>query len=138
MAAQDGTRQRPGTTAASLTLDGALLHPLVIGGIVGILELLAGPGGSPLLIAPFAASAMLAIAAPTLPASRPLAVIGGNVLAATAGVTAASLLGQGLPAMATAVILSAALMQLTRPTPDPAAATEIPLDKFRRLDNFLD
>lgn len=78
-----------------------------------------------LLIAPFAASSMLAIAAPDLPFSQPRAVIGGNVFAALSGIAAFAVLGEGALTLVVAAALAMGIMLATRTAHAPAAATAI-------------
>ncbi|PZQ56446.1 MAG: HPP family protein [Phenylobacterium zucineum] len=66
----------------------------------------------PLLIAPLGASAVLMFAIPASPLAQPRAVIGGNVIAALAGVACAALIPQAALAAAAAVALAILLMAL--------------------------
>jgi len=90
--------------------------------LLGLVQL---EGYGTLLIAPFAASAMLAIAAPDLPFSQPRAIVGGNVIAAFCGVLAAMFLGGNILPPVAAASAAIGLMFATRTAHAPAAATAI-------------
>lgn len=83
--------------------------------LTGLLARLIAGGGlsaSPLLVAPIGASAVLAFAAPASPLAQPRAVIGGNVLAALAGLACAALINQPILAAGAAVGLAILVMAL--------------------------
>lgn len=88
------------------------LLPAAVGAAFGIvvtgalLWLLAGQGSlwdHPMVIAPFAASAVLIFAVPSSPLAQPWAVVAGNGLAAAAGLAALALVPHPLPALALAL-----------------------------------
>lgn len=58
---------------------------------------------SPYLIAPMGASAVLLFAVPASPLAQPWSIIGGNLIAATVGVTSALLLHDPITAAAVAI-----------------------------------
>lgn len=78
--------------------------------LTGILLYLITPTASllnhPLLIAPFAASAVLIFAVPNSPLAQPWAVVVGNTAAALIGLATIQLYPQPLPAAAIAVLLT--------------------------------
>lgn len=85
-----------------------------VGALVGILftgtMMKMVPGAStliPLLVAPMGASAVLLFAVPASPLAQPWSIIGGNLVAATVGVTFALLVDD--PVIASALAVSAAI-----------------------------
>jgi CBS domain-containing membrane protein len=68
----------------------------------------------PLLVAPLGASAVLLFTTPASPMARPWAILVGNTLSATIGVTCALCLAEPVTACATALALSLAMMFLLR------------------------
>jgi CBS domain-containing membrane protein len=88
---------------------------LAIAGVAAISSaLMGGDSALPFLVASMGASAVLIFAVPASPLSQPWAVIGGNVVSALAGVTAARLAANPLTAMALGVALSIIAMHLCR------------------------
>ncbi|MDE2203275.1 MAG: HPP family protein [Burkholderiaceae bacterium] len=84
---------------------GALVGILFTGTIMKMV-----PGAStliPLLVAPMGASAVLLFAVPASPLAQPWSIIGGNLVAATVGVTFALLVDD--PVIASALAISAAI-----------------------------
>lgn len=94
--------------------------------LTGILLYLITPTPSllnaPLLIAPFAASAVLVFAVPNSPLAQPWAVIVGNSTAALIGLLAARAIPYALPAAAVAVLLTLLTTAALRATHPPAGA----------------
>jgi CBS domain-containing membrane protein len=94
--------------------------------ITGALLFLMSPSDSlvlhPLLIAPFAASAVLIFAVPNSPLAQPWAVVVGNTVAGLIGLITVQLLPLPLFALAIAVGLSVLAMALLRATHPPAGA----------------
>lgn len=76
-----------------------------------------------LLIAPFAASAVLAFGEYESPLAQPRNLVGGHVVSAAAGVGIGALFGHALPATALAVGVAILFMHLTRTTHPPGGAT---------------
>jgi CBS-domain-containing membrane protein len=66
--------------------------------------------GTPLLIAPFLATAALKHTAPHLPGVAPRRVVGGHVVGALAGIAVGAVLGEGTIAIAIAASAAAVLM----------------------------
>ena len=78
--------------------------------------------GNPLLIAPFAASAVLIFAVPNSPLAQPWAVVVGNTAAALIGLATIHVYPQPLPAAAIAVLLALLATAALRATHPPAGA----------------
>ncbi|MBC8042890.1 MAG: HPP family protein [Rhizobacter sp.] len=76
----------------------------------------------PLLVAPFCATCVLAFGLPESPLSQPRSIIGGHLISAAIGIAIASLFGTAWWAVAIAVGLALAAMQLTRTVHAPAGA----------------
>lgn len=94
---------------------------------IGLLEQhVLGPGGMPLLIGSFGASAVLTFGAIQSPLAQPRNLVGGHVLSALIGVTCRLLLG-GSPCLAAAVAVATAiaLMQITKTLHPPGGATAL-------------
>jgi CBS domain-containing membrane protein len=81
--------------------------------------------GTPLLMAPIGASAVLLFAVPTSPLAQPWSILAGNCLAALVGVTAAILIPQPLVAAAFAVAVSIGLMLTCRCLHPPSGAVAL-------------
>jgi CBS domain-containing membrane protein len=79
----------------------------------------------PLLIAPMGASAVLLFGVPASPLAQPWSILGGNLVAALVGVTAAHWMPWPLPAAAVAVALSLGLMSLLRCVHPPSGAVAL-------------
>jgi len=103
-----------------------------VGAFVGIL--LTGtmmklvPGAStliPLLVAPMGASAVLLFAVPASPLAQPWSIIGGNLVAATVGVTCALLVPDPVLASALAVSIAIAGMFALRCAHPPSGAVAL-------------
>jgi CBS domain-containing membrane protein len=94
--------------------------------VTGALLFLISPSDSlllhPLLIAPFAASAVLIFAVPNSPLAQPWAVVVGNTMAGLIGLITVQIVPMPLPALAIAVGLSLFAMALLRATHPPAGA----------------
>ncbi len=94
--------------------------------ITGALLYLLSPNGAllqnPLLIAPFAASAVLIFAVPNSPLAQPWAVVVGNTVAGLIGLITVQILPVPLIALAVAVGLSVLAMALLRAIHPPAGA----------------
>jgi CBS domain-containing membrane protein len=79
----------------------------------------------PLLIAPMGASAVLLFGVPASPLAQPWSILGGNLLAALIGVTAAHWIGSPLLAAAIAVAGAFAAMSLLRCVHPPSGAVAL-------------
>lgn len=94
--------------------------------VTGLLLFLITPTASllhaPLLIAPFAASAVLVFAVPNSPLAQPWAVIVGNSVAALIGLLTVHAYPYALPAAALAVLFTLLATALLRATHPPAGA----------------
>ena len=99
-----------------------------IGGMIGvaltsIVSAMAMHGSAPLplLVAPIGASAVLVFAVPSSPSAQPWSVVGGNVVSALIGVTAARFEPTPYLAVGVAVggaILAMSLLRCLRPPPE--------------------
>lgn len=100
-----------------------------IGGIAltGLLcGILLGSGVThPLLVAPMGASAVLLFAVPASPLAQPWSIVGGNVVSALAGITAAHLIPNPTMAAATAVGMAIAVMSLCKCLHPPGGAVAL-------------
>ncbi|MFM0039274.1 HPP family protein [Paraburkholderia strydomiana] len=102
---------------------GALLGIAFTG---GSMYLLLGPAASiPLLVAPMGASAVLLFAVPASPLAQPWSIIGGNLVAATIGVTCAHAIADPTLAAALAVALSIGGMFALRCVHPPSGAVAL-------------
>lgn len=79
----------------------------------------------PLLIAPMGASAVLLFGVPASPLAQPWSIIGGNLVAALVGVTAAHTIGSPLLAASVAVAGAFAVMSLLRCIHPPSGAVAL-------------
>jgi CBS domain-containing membrane protein len=100
-----------------------------IGALVGILatgliaRLALGPAPAlPALIAPMGASAVLLFAVPASPLAQPWSILGGNLVAALVGVTAAMLIADPVVAAAAAIGVAIGLMTTLRCLHPPSGA----------------
>lgn len=103
-----------------------------VGAFVGILftgtMMKLVPGAStliPLLVAPMGASAVLLFAVPASPLAQPWSIIGGNLVAATVGVTCALLVPDPVLASALAVSIAIAGMFALRCAHPPSGAVAL-------------
>jgi CBS domain-containing membrane protein len=103
-----------------------------LGALVGIAVtgffttwLLGGSADLPLLIAPMGASSVLLFAVPASPLAQPWSIIGGNLVAATVGVSAWMLVGEVTLAAALAAGVSIALMLVFRCLHPPSGAVAL-------------
>ncbi|RYB07190.1 HPP family protein [Lichenibacterium ramalinae] len=103
-----------------------------LGALIGILatgwicRMAVGPGTSlPILVAPMGASAVLLFAVPSSPLAQPWSLIGGNLVAALVGVTAARLIPDPFLAAAVAVGLAIGLMMTARCVHPPSGAVAL-------------
>ncbi|MDX7949721.1 HPP family protein [Lichenihabitans sp. Uapishka_5] len=102
---------------------GALLGLLVTGFVS---RAAVGPGDSlPLLIAPMGASAVLLFAVPSSPLAQPWSILGGNIVSATVGVTAARLIPDPIAAAAIGGALAIACMMVLRCLHPPSGAVAL-------------
>ncbi|WP_153075081.1 HPP family protein [Paraburkholderia bonniea] len=102
---------------------GALLGIAFTGGATWLLF---GPSSYlPLLIAPMGASAVLLFAVPASPLAQPWSLIGGNLVAATVGVTCASMIANPLIAASLAVGLAIGGMFALRCVHPPSGAVAL-------------
>jgi CBS domain-containing membrane protein len=83
------------------------------------------PAELPLLIAPLGASAILLFGVPASPMAQPWSIVGGNLLAAVIGVTAAHWIASPLIAAAVAVAGAFAAMSLCRCVHPPSGAVAL-------------
>ena len=79
----------------------------------------------PVLIAPMGASAVLLFAVPASPLAQPWSILGGNLVSALVGVTAAALLPDAFAAAAVAVAGAIASMMLMRCLHPPGGAVAL-------------
>jgi CBS domain-containing membrane protein len=98
------------------------LAGLAVTAVAGRLLVGGQPWTVPLLAAPVGASAVLLFALPASPLAQPRAVIGGNLLSAAIGVTAAWLIPWPLLAAAVAVATAIAAMAMLRCLHPPGGA----------------
>jgi CBS-domain-containing membrane protein len=103
------------------TLKAGLGKTLGIGAVAG----LGAATGMPLLLAPFGASAVIALVLPGTPVAQPANMIGGYVVSALVGIAAALLLPHTWWAVGVAAGLSLAAMLALRVTHPPAGAVPI-------------
>jgi CBS domain-containing membrane protein len=103
-----------------------------LGALVGILltglvsTFAVGPNANlPLLIAPMGASAVLLFAAPTSPLAQPWSLLGGNIVSAIIGVTAARYVHDPILAAALAVGLAIGAMMLLGCLHPPSGAVAL-------------
>jgi CBS domain-containing membrane protein len=80
---------------------------------------------APLLIAPMGASAVLLFGVPASPLAQPWAIVGGNLVAAMIGVSAALAIGAPVLAAAVAVGVAFAAMALLRCVHPPSGAVAL-------------
>lgn len=92
---------------------------------IGLLALLGDLSGSPLLIAPFGASAVLLFAIPQSPFAQPANLLGGHMLAASVSMGLVAVLPHSWWAVGLMVGVVIALMVATRLTHPPAGAVPI-------------
>ncbi|MDO9427637.1 MAG: HPP family protein [Methylobacterium sp.] len=102
---------------------GALVGILVTG-LVGRLALGADPAW-PALIAPMGASAVLLFAVPASPLAQPWSILGGNLVAALVGVTAAQMIADPAVAAAVAIGVAIGLMTTLRCLHPPSGAVAL-------------
>lgn len=119
---------RPAATSVSLTEQarGALgaLTGILLTGLVT--TLCVGPSPAlPALIAPMGASAVLLFAVPSSPLAQPWSIIGGNLVAALVGVSAARLVPDPIVAASLAVGVAVAVMFAFRCVHPPSGAVAL-------------
>ena len=98
-----------------------------VGTLLGIggVAYLADISGSPLIIAPFGASAVLIYSATSSPLAQPRNLIGGHFLSAIIAITCCRLLGNAWYVMALAVTLAIIGMMFTGTVHPPGGATAL-------------
>ncbi|WP_044172816.1 HPP family protein [Flectobacillus major] len=98
-----------------------------LGGLIGIsaIALLTEMTKTPLLMAPFGATCVLAFGVSDSPLAQPRNIIGGHVISATIGLICLNLFGDSWYSMAIGVGLSLAAMQLTKTVHPPAGANPL-------------
>lgn len=102
---------------------GALFGIALTGGLA---HWLLGPlSTTPFLIAPMGASAVLLFAVPASPLAQPWAIVGGNLVSATVGVTCALLIADPVSAAAAAIALAIAAMFALRCVHPPSGAVAL-------------
>lgn len=109
---------RPPTATILRATLGALLG-------LGLVGLLAGAVGKPLLMAPFGATAVLAFALPDSPLAQPRSIVGGHVVAAAVGFAVLVLVGAGTASLALGGAAALGAMLVTRTLHAPAGATPL-------------
>ena len=102
---------------------GALLG-LLCTGLIARAAVGSGPE-LPILIAPMGASAVLLFAVPASPLAQPWSILGGNIVAALVGVTAAAHIGDPMLAGAVGVSVAIALMMLLGCLHPPSGAVAL-------------
>jgi CBS domain-containing membrane protein len=102
---------------------GALLGIAATGGVSTVWA--GSPTEVPLLIAPIGASAVLLFGVPASPLAQPWSIVGGNLLAAMIGITAAHTIGVSLTAASVAVAGAFAAMSLLRCIHPPSGAVAL-------------
>ena len=112
----------PTPTEALRAALGAGLGLLITGALLHLISPTASLLTHPLLIAPFAASAVLIFAVPNSPLAQPWAVVVGNSVAALIGLITVQLLPVPLVAAALAVLLTLLATAALRATHPPAGA----------------
>lgn len=112
----------PNPTEALRAALGAALGLLLTAVLLHVLSPTAALLTHPLLIAPFAASAVLIFAVPNSPLAQPWAVVVGNTVAALSGLLCVYLLPMPLFAAALAVLLTLLATAALRATHPPAGA----------------
>ncbi len=119
------TPRMAGTTFRERSI--ACIGALIGIGLAGIISgLLTGHGiGSPLLMAPLGASAVLVFAVPASPLAQPWSVVGGNTISALVGVAIAQAVPETAFAAAFAVAAAIAVMSLTRSLHPPGGAVAL-------------
>ena len=117
---------------AAMHIDGREKSRSILGAMLGILitgmagQLIIGTGTTqPWLLASMGASAVLLFATPASPLAQPWAMVGGNLLSATIGVTCAKLIGNPLMAASIAVALAIAVMFALRCLHPPGGAVAL-------------
>ncbi len=113
---------RPKAREALRAAFGAGLGLLLTGGLLYLISPTASLLHHPLLVAPFAASAVLIFAVPNSPLAQPWAVVVGNSIAALIGLGTIHLLPMALPAGAIAVLITLLATAALRATHPPAGA----------------
>jgi CBS domain-containing membrane protein len=113
---------RPTATEAMRAALGAGVGLLVTGILLYLITPTVSLQNSPLLIAPFAASAVLIYAVPNSPLAQPWAVIVGNSTAALIGLLTIRAYPHALPAAALAVLFTLLATAVLRATHPPAGA----------------
>jgi CBS domain-containing membrane protein len=97
---------------------------IALTGLVG--TLCVGPVGSlPMLVAPMGASAVLLFGVTASPLAQPWSIMGGNLVSAFVGVTAARWVGSPLAAAALAIGCAFGLMSLLRCVHPPSGAVAL-------------
>ena len=103
-----------GGAMVGIALTGALAH-----------RLLGGDPSIPYLIAPMGASAVLLFGVPASPLAQPWSIIGGNLVSATVGVTAAMWIHDPVPAAAVAIAVAIVAMFTLRCVHPPSGAVAL-------------
>ncbi|WP_105400990.1 HPP family protein [Neorhizobium sp. T7_12] len=97
------------------------LAGILVTGLLGSLALKAD-ASLPALVAPMGASAVLLFAVPSSPLAQPWSILGGNIVAALVGVTAALLITNPFLASAVAIAVAIASMMTLRCLHPPSGA----------------
>ena len=114
------------------TVDARERWRAAFGGLLGVLftallclALSGAHGGTPWLVAPIGASAVLVFAIPASPFAQPWSVVGGNTVSALVGIACMHLLGSTPWAAALAVCLAIAIMFALRCLHPPGGACAV-------------
>ncbi|MFS8036991.1 HPP family protein [Xanthobacter sp. AM11] len=92
---------------------------------VGVMEIAAWLGETPLALIPFATSIVLVLGMPEAEAAQPRALVGGHVVSTLVGFAMLALFGSSEPAAAAAVGLAMVAMRATGTMHPPAAINPI-------------
>ncbi|POY37557.1 HPP family protein [Solitalea longa] len=99
----------------------------VLGALIAIslIVLFSRTADTPMLIAPFGATCVLAFGLPDSALAQPRNIIGGHLLTAIVGLTCYYMMGNTWYSLALGVSLSLGLMQITRTVHPPAGANPL-------------
>ena len=116
--------QRPIDAGEGFRASAGALIGILVTGLVGLAVL--GPGSGRIwLVAPMGASAVLLFAVPSSPLAQPWSIIGGNLVAAVVGVTAARWIPEPAVAAAAAVGIAIGIMLALRCLHPPSGAVAL-------------
>lgn len=111
----------------------------LLGGLIAIslITLLSHSTETPLLIAPFGATCVLAFGIPDSPLAQPRNIIGGHLITAFIGLCCLYLMGNTWYSLALGVSISIAVMQMTRTVHPPAGANPLVIILTGAKWNFM-